>query len=99
MDLTNVLCHRSHTDLSNVYPFPWTHLLDSAKVDLLVLNMGAHVHSECFYKRLLDPTVRFLKANYKGRIIYRTTVTGHHNCDQSHEPYGRSHRQCNDFRR
>jgi hypothetical protein len=43
------------------YVYLWKHLLAEAKVDLLFINSGAHVHHLPFFRRLVDDTVAYLK--------------------------------------
>lgn len=41
--------------------YPWAPLALEKKVDLLILNSGAHVHNLEFYKRAMNSTIDWLR--------------------------------------
>jgi hypothetical protein len=59
---------RDDAELKGIdYVYLWKHLLAEAKVDLLFINTGAHVHNLPLFTRLVDDTVAYLKV---GRSVY-----------------------------
>lgn len=68
--------------------YPWTHVLKEDEIDLLFVNTGAHVHDFTFYKLVIQRAVEYLKANYRGKLIFRTSVPGHSQCNDWFRPLG-----------
>lgn len=57
---------------------PWTvHLNEYA---IIVLNAAAHFHAIPPYKTAIERVTTYLKENYNGTIVYRTSPRGHLGC-------------------
>lgn len=74
---------------------PWTPYYDESKPELVILNLGTHIHSTRFFKVLLDEALSFLSqrramavamGRRPPRILWRTTAPGHPECWKHQEP-------------
>jgi len=68
---------------------PWTPYYERNKPELLVLNLGMHIHSDPFFDLLLGETISYLEKSREAagregrrapRIVWRTTAAGHPEC-------------------
>jgi hypothetical protein len=69
---------------------PWTPYYEQHKPELVVFNLGMHVHSDLFFDLLLDDTLAYLQQSREEeggreggrapRVVWRTTAAGHPHC-------------------
>jgi len=65
-----------HTN--NFYELPWTNLLSTWNVTLLILNRGSHYENDSTVLSQLNDTFRYLEENHPNvSIIWRNTPIGH----------------------
>ena len=55
--------------------------------DLLIMNSGAWFYNVTLFESKMLRMSSFLRANYSGRIIYRTTPSGHPGCENYTSPF------------
>ena len=74
---------------------PWTPYYEIKKPELVVLNLGLHVHSDSFFDSLLENVLGYLKEKREAderegrkapRVVWRTTAAGHPECWKYERP-------------
>lgn len=77
----------------NLVSYAWFNdYVKSEKKTLLVLNIGAHIHSAKGFTKPWDAFISAFKTQLAetksgDKVVFRTTPPGHNNCDQFHKPF------------
>ena len=76
----NLGCHRCHRW--------WNDYHRSNASTLLIVNVGAHVHTEPTYRKLIGMLRQYLRTPRPERdvVLFRTTPPGHPNCRKYDRP-------------